>query len=38
MAIQLRINNNYNNNYDSAIRHNIFRYGEWQKQNYLDIL
>ena len=38
MAIQLRINNNYNNNYDSAIRHNILRYGEWQKQNYLDIL
>src|SRR6218665_554156 len=39
MTIQLRINNiyMYNNNYASAICHNILHCGEWQK-HYLDIL
>jgi len=38
MTIQLRINNIYNNNYASVIRHNISHFSEWQKDNYLDIL
>jgi len=38
VTIQLGINNICSNNYSSAIRHNILRYGEWQKHNYLDIL
>jgi len=33
-----RKNNIYNNNYASAIRHNMLRCGEWRKHNYLDIL
>jgi len=35
MTTQLRINNKpiYNNNYASAIRHNILRCGEWHKHN-----
>jgi len=38
MTIQFRINNIYNNNYASAIRHSLLHCGEWQKHNYLDIL
>jgi len=38
LTIRLRKNNIYNNNYASAIHHNILRCGEWQKHNYLDIL
>jgi len=40
MTIQLRINrsNICNNDYASAVSHNILSYGEWQKHSYFDIL